>query len=97
MLKNFLFFVDNNKLFRYYLYMSIGDKIEEELEKMQARRNAIWNDLKDHAVTLSAVTQVTLIAEVASIDNHIRDMKQQLEDMGWQEFMMSIWNEEEPF
>jgi predicted nucleic acid-binding Zn-ribbon protein len=77
--------------------MSIGDKIEEELEKMQARRNAIWNDLKDHAVTLSAVTQVTLIAEVASIDNHIRDMKQQLEDMGWQEFMMSIWNEEEPF
>jgi len=77
--------------------MSIGDKIEEELEKMQARRNAIWNDLKDHEVTLSAVTQVTLIAEVASIDNHIRDMKQQLEDMGWQEFMMSIWNEEEPF
>ena len=76
--------------------MSHGDKIEEELSKMQARRNAIWNDLKDHAVTLSAASQVSLIAEIASIDNHIRDMKQQLEDMGWQEFISSIWNQEGP-
>jgi hypothetical protein len=69
-----------------------GDKIEEELEKMQARRNSIWNDLKNHGATLSAVSQVTLIGEIASIDVHIKDMKDQLEDMGWQEFMQSAWN-----
>jgi len=71
--------------------MSKGDKIEEELDKMQARRNAIWNDLKNHGHTLSAPSQVSLIGEIASIDTHIRDMKQQLEDMGWQEFIRAAW------
>lgn len=69
-----------------------GDKIEEELEKMQARRNNIWNDLKNHGATLSAASQVTLIGEIASIDVHIKDMKEQLEEMGWQEFIQSAWN-----
>lgn len=70
----------------------MGDKIEEELEKMQARRNSIWNDLKNHGATLSAVSQVALIGEIASIDIHIKDMKDQLEEMGWQEFIQSAWN-----
>lgn len=73
-----------------------GDKIEEELEKMQARRNAIWNDLRQQGAILSAATQVTLIGEIASIDAHIKDMKTQLEDMGWQDFITSIWNQEGP-
>lgn len=73
--------------------MSKGDKIEEELEKMQARRNAIWNDLKTYALTLSPASQVALIGEIASIDVHIRDMKNQLEEMGWHDFMTSLWNE----
>jgi hypothetical protein len=73
----------------------MGDKIEEEIEKMQSRRNAIWNDLKLHGDTMSAVSQVVLIGEIASIDSHIREMKQQLEDMGWQEFISSIWNTNE--
>ena len=76
--------------------MSNGDKIEEELEKMQARRNAIWNDLKDRGAVLSAASQVALIGEIASIDVHIKDMKSQLEDMGWQEFITNIWNQEGP-
>jgi hypothetical protein len=71
----------------------MGDKIEEELSKMQARRNAIWNDLKAHGHTLSAPTQVALIGEIASIDVHIKDMKNQLEDMGWHEFIQSAWND----
>jgi hypothetical protein len=70
-----------------------GDKIEEELEKMQARRNAIWNDLKEQGNVLSAPSQVALIGEIASIDVHIKDMKGQLEDMSWQEFIYNIWNE----
>jgi len=72
----------------------MGDKIEEELEKMQARRNAIWNDLRSHGATLSAVSQVVLIAEIASIDVHIKDMKDQLEDMGWHEFIQAAWKDE---
>lgn len=80
----------------YTLCMSNGDKVEEELEKMQARRNAIWNDLKQQGAVLSAASQVALIGEIASIDVHIKDMKNQLEEMSWQEFMMGIWNQEGP-
>ena len=76
--------------------MSSGDKLEEELEKMQARRNAIWDDLKQHGASLSAASQVALIGEIASIDVHIKDMKEQLEEMGWQDFITSLWNEEGP-
>ena len=76
--------------------MSNGDRLQEELEKMQARRNAIWNDLKNQGAALSAASQVALIGEIASIDVHIKDMKTQLEDMGWQEFISSIWNQEGP-
>jgi hypothetical protein len=73
----------------------MGDKIQEEIEKMHSRRNAIWNDLRLHSDTMSAVSQVVLIGEIASIDSHIREMKKQLEDMGWQEFIQSIWNTNE--
>lgn len=76
--------------------MSNGDKIEEELEKMQARRNAIWNDLKNQGEILSAASQVALIAKIASIDVHIKDMENQLEEMGWEEFMRGIWDDEDP-
>jgi hypothetical protein len=71
--------------------MSKGDKIEEELSKMQARRNAIWNDLKTHGHTLSAPSQVSLIGEIASIDASIQEMRRELEDMGWQEFIQAAW------
>jgi len=70
-----------------------GDKIEEEIEKMQSRRNAIRNDLREHGATMSAVSQVILIAEIASIDTHLKEMKKELDDMGWQDFIQSAWNE----
>jgi hypothetical protein len=76
--------------------MSNEDRTEEELEKMQARRNAIWNDLKTHGHTLSAPSQVSLIGEIASIDVSIQGMKRELEDMGWQEFIQAAWNDLEP-
>jgi len=71
--------------------MSNGDRLQEELEKMQARRNAIWNDLKKHGDTLSAPSQIALIAEIASLDSMIQEMKKELDDMGWQEFMKAAW------
>jgi chromosome condensin MukBEF ATPase and DNA-binding subunit MukB len=77
--------------------MSRGDKIEEEIEKMQFRRNAIRNDLKEYGASLSAISQVVLIAEIASIDTHLQEMKRELEDMGWQEFIQTAWNDNEPF
>ena len=74
--------------------MGKGNRIEEEIDKMLSRRNAIWNDLKTNAQTLSPASQVALIGEIASIDVHIKDMKNQLENMGWMEFMSDLWNEE---
>ena len=71
--------------------MSAEDKIEKELGQMQARRNAIWNDLKKHGDTLSAPSQVSLVGEIASLDSMIQEMKKELDDMGWQEFMKAAW------
>ena len=66
--------------------------MEEELDKMQARRDGIWNDLKNHSKVLSAASQVALIGEIASIDVHIKDMKAQLDEMGWHKFIEAAWN-----
>ena len=74
-----------------------GDKIEEEIDKLQARRNAIRNDLKNHGATLSAVSQVILIGEIATIDSVIKEMKKELEDMGWMDFINSAWKDDELF
>lgn len=71
--------------------MSYGDKIEEEIDKMLSRRNAIWNDLKAQGHSLSAPSQVALIGEIASIDSHIKEMRRELEDMGWHEFIKAAW------
>lgn len=57
------------------------DRIQEELDKMRKRREVIHNDLKKFAVDLSATSQVALIAELARIDNYIRDIEQELDDM----------------
>lgn len=68
-----------------------GEKIEEAIEKMQMRKDAIWKDLEKHGHTLSAPSQIALIAEVARIDVSISEMENQLEDMGWQEFIQAAW------
>lgn len=57
------------------------DRVQEELAKERKRREVIHNDLKKFAVELSATSQVALIAELARIDNHIRDIEVELEDM----------------
>lgn len=57
------------------------DRIQEELDKMRKRREVIHNDLVKFAVELSATSQVALIAELARIDVHIKDMEDELEDM----------------
>jgi len=72
--------------------MSTRDKLQEELANAIARRNAIWNDLKEHGATLSAPSQVILIGEIAIIDNQINQLKHELEEMGWQEFMQAAWD-----
>lgn len=74
-----------------------GDKIEEEIEKLKFRRTTIRNDLKQHGTSLSAVSQVILLGEIATIDSIIKEMKKELEDMGWQEFIQGAWNDNEPF
>jgi len=68
-----------------------GEKIQELIEKMQMRKDAIWKDLEKHGHTLSAPSQIVLVAEVARIDVSISEMENQLEDMGWQEFIQAAW------
>lgn len=70
-----------------------GDKINEQIEKILSRRNAIWNDLKAHSSTLTPVSQVILIGEIARLDAHISEMNKELEDMEWDDFISAAWND----
>ena len=63
------------------------DRIQEELDVWQKRRDAIQEDLNTLAIELSATSQVALIKEIVIIDAHIKDMKDELSDMLWQEIV----------
>lgn len=60
------------------------DRIQEEIDVWQKRRDVIKADLEKFAVELSATSQVVLMIEIARIDAHIKDMKDELADMQWQ-------------
>lgn len=70
------------------------DRIQEELDKMKKRREVIHNDLKKFAVELSATSQVALIAELARIDMHIKDMQNELEDMTFRDIVSEYFKED---
>lgn len=71
------------------------NRVEEELAKERKRRQVIHNDLKKFAVELSATSQVALIAELARIDNHIRDIEAELEDMKFRNIVNDYFKEDE--
>lgn len=72
----------------------MSNRLEEELKVMMARRNAIKNDLNNLAVEMSATSQVVLIVEVARLDNDIRELKEEMETMAFEDFMREAWNGE---
>lgn len=69
------------------------DKIKEELEQYQERRKKIRNDLKKFAAELSAVSQVALIVELSRIDNHIRDIEKELNDMKFHNIVSDMFKD----
>lgn len=75
----------------------MSDRIEEELEKMRKRREVIHDDLKKFAVELSATSQVALIAELARIDNHIRDIEKELDDMRFKSIVSDYFKDGNEF
>lgn len=70
------------------------DRVQEELNKMRKRREVIHNDLVKFAVELSATSQVALIAELARIDVHIKDMEDELEDMTFKSIVSDYFKED---
>lgn len=60
------------------------DRIQEEIDVWQKRRDVIKEDLNKFPAELSATSQVVLMIEIARIDAHIKDMKNELADMQWQ-------------
>ena len=71
------------------------DKVEQELIEMRRRRDVIDRDLKKFAVELSATSQVALIAELARIDNHIRDIENELEDMKFKDIISDYFRDDQ--
>ena len=63
---------------------SVIDRIQQEIDVWQKRRDVIHEDLNKFAVELSATSQVALIFEMTRIDAHIKDMKDELAEMQWQ-------------
>ena len=72
----------------------MDDRVQIEIEHLQNRRKAIKEDLKKFGDQLSAVIQVVLLMHIAIIDNDIRDLKKNLEDMGFEDFMRKAWGNE---
>lgn len=72
----------------------MDDKIQIEIEHLQNRRKAIKRDLNRFGDQLSAVSQVVLLMHIAIIDNDIRDLKKNMEDMGFEDFMRKAWGDE---
>ena len=62
---------------------------------MKKRREVIHNDLKKFAVELSATSQVALIAEIARIDLHIKDMEDEIEDMTFKSIVSDYFKEDD--
>lgn len=71
------------------------DRIQEELIVMKKRREVIHNDLVKFAVELSATSQVALIAEIARIDSHIKDMEDELEDMKFKDIISDYFRDDQ--
>ena len=71
------------------------DRIKEELERLQSRREIMWEDLKKHSPTLSAHSQVVIIAEIARIDVEIKQITREVEIMEFEDMMRNAWREGE--
>lgn len=69
----------------------MDDKVQIEIEHLQNRRKAIKQDLNAFGDQMSAVSQVVLLMHIAIIDNDIRDLKRNQEDMGFEDFMRRAW------
>lgn len=72
----------------------MSDGLKDELDVLIARRRAIRKDLETLAVEMSATSQVILIVEVARLDNDIRELKEEMETMAFEDFMREAWNGE---
>lgn len=70
------------------------DRIEEELQQMRKRRDVIKADIKKFALELSATSQVALIAEMARIELHIKDIEDELADMKFKSIVNDYFKED---
>lgn len=70
------------------------DRIEEELQQMRKRRDVIKADIKRFALELSATSQVALIAEMARIEFHIKDIEDELADMKFKNIVNDYFKED---
>lgn len=73
------------------------DNLQAELEVLARRRAAIKEDLAKLGAQMSAASNVVLLMHIAILDNDIRDLKQNLEDMGFEDFMRKAWGSDDKF
>lgn len=73
------------------------DKLQAELEVLTRRRAAIKEDLAKVGADMSATSNVVLLMHIAILDNDIRDMQKNLEDMGFEDFMRKAWGNNDKF
>lgn len=69
------------------------DRLQQELNVLKGRRNAIKKDLHDLVVEMSATSQVVLMFELARIEANISEMQKELEDMAFEDFMREKWKD----
>ena len=71
----------------------LGDKIEEQIEKLVFSRDALYNDLNIYGNNLSIMSRVSIQNTISSIEAHIHEYQKQLDDMKWFEFINNCMGE----
>lgn len=69
----------------------LGDKIEEQIEKLMLSRDALYSDLNVVGNELSILARVAIQNTISDIDGHIQELRNQLDEMKWYEFVEHAW------
>jgi flagellar biosynthesis chaperone FliJ len=71
----------------------MGEKIEEQIEKLIFSRDALYNDLNIYGNSLSIMSRVSIQNTISTIEKHIHEYQKQLDDMKWFDFINSCMGE----
>lgn len=69
----------------------MSDNIKKEYEAMLSKRKAMRQDLVIYGTVLSAASQIEIRKALACLDNDIREMREEVEFMEFDNLIRNAW------